>query len=166
MYMRNLQEQVKKAFCYQKFFWLRINCSSDLKFSAFSFEFQKFFSISRGFFFTVGQNNFGNKIPFPAENLRVFKNSQHPNGDIVLPRVGEKLLISPLVTQQNISDQTWSITQIDILLHQAEFNYSLAKNFSTWEDKEPSQLLLCSEFCSHWMKKQTTTNYQIKSTGN
>ena len=68
---------------------------------------------------------------FPAENLRVFKNSQHPNGDIVLPRVGEKLLISPLVTQQNISDQTWLITQIDILLHQGEFNYSLAKKFNT-----------------------------------
>ena len=68
---------------------------------------------------------------FSAENLRVFKNSQHPNGDIVLPRVGEKLLISPLVTQQNISDQTWLITQIDILLHKGEFNYSLAKNFST-----------------------------------
>ena len=65
---------------------------------------------------------------FPAENLRVFKNSQHPNGDIVLPRVGEKLLISPLVTQQNISDQTWLITQIDILLHQGEFNYILATN--------------------------------------
>ena len=68
---------------------------------------------------------------FSAENLRVFKNSQHPNGDIVLPRVGEKLLISPLVTQQNIFDQTWLITQIDILLHKGEFNYSLAKNFST-----------------------------------
>ena len=32
--IRNLQEQVKKAFCYQKLFWLftvLINCSSDLK---------------------------------------------------------------------------------------------------------------------------------------
>ena len=32
--LRNLQEQVKKAFCYQKLFWpftVRINCSSDLK---------------------------------------------------------------------------------------------------------------------------------------
>ena len=27
-------------------------------------EFQKFFSITRPFFLTVGQNNFGNKIPF------------------------------------------------------------------------------------------------------
>ena len=32
--LRNLKEQVKKAFCYQKLFWpftLWINCSSDLK---------------------------------------------------------------------------------------------------------------------------------------
>ena len=34
------------------------------KFSAFSFELQKFFSNTRTFFLTVGQNNFGNKIPF------------------------------------------------------------------------------------------------------
>ena len=35
------------------------------KFSAFSLEFQKFFSITRTFFFpAVVQNNFGNKMPF------------------------------------------------------------------------------------------------------
>ena len=68
--LRNLQEQVKKVFCYQTLFWpftVWINCSKDLKFfckfSAFSLEFQKFFSIEQ-FFLTVGQNNFGNKIPF------------------------------------------------------------------------------------------------------
>ena len=57
--MRNLQEQVKKAFCYQKLFWpftVWINCSSDLK------TFQP--RISKFFLITVGQNNFGNKIPF------------------------------------------------------------------------------------------------------
>ena len=55
--MRNLQEQVKKAFCYQKLFWpftVRINCSSDLKSFSRSLE---------QFFLTVGQKNFGNKIP-------------------------------------------------------------------------------------------------------
>ena len=52
--MRNLQEQVKKAFCYQS--------QKNVKFSAFSLEFQKFFSITRPIFLTVGQNNFGNKI--------------------------------------------------------------------------------------------------------
>ena len=34
LYLRNLQEQVKKAFCYQKLFkpfTVRLNCSSDLK---------------------------------------------------------------------------------------------------------------------------------------
>ena len=70
--MRNLQEQVKKAFCYQKLFWpfsVWINCSSDLKIlencrpSASNFK-----SFSRSlehFFQTVGQNNFGNEIHFP-----------------------------------------------------------------------------------------------------
>ena len=75
--LRNLQEQVKKALCYQKLFWpftVWINCSCDLKFfensrtsesnffliwiliqnfckfSAFSLEFQKFFSITRTIF--------------------------------------------------------------------------------------------------------------------
>ena len=33
---------------------------------AFSLEFQKFFSIIRTFFLTVGQNNFGSKMPFPT----------------------------------------------------------------------------------------------------
>ena len=50
--MRNLQEQVKKAFCHQKMFWpstVRINCSGDQSLAQF--------------FLTVEQNNFGNKIP-------------------------------------------------------------------------------------------------------
>ena len=62
--MRNLQEQAKKTFCYQKLFWpftLWINCSSALKIFANSWasalNFKRF---SR----SVGQNNFGNKIPF------------------------------------------------------------------------------------------------------
>ena len=72
--MRNLQEQVKKASFYQKLFWpfiVWINCSSDLKNFTNSqpsaSNFKSFFSITRTFFFlTVGQNNFGNKIPlFP-----------------------------------------------------------------------------------------------------
>ena len=69
--LRNLQEQVKKAFCYQELFWpftVWINCSSDLK----NFENSRpsasnFKSFSRSleqFFLTVGQNNFGNKILF------------------------------------------------------------------------------------------------------
>ena len=68
--MRNLREQVKEAFCYQKLFWpftVWINCSSDLKNFANSWpSASKFKSFSRSleqFFHTVGQNNFGNKIP-------------------------------------------------------------------------------------------------------
>ena len=83
--IRNLQEQVKKAFCYQKLFcplsscqeflihyfcpftvW--INCSSDLKTFANSqpsaSNFKSFSRSLEQFFLTVGQNNFGNKIPF------------------------------------------------------------------------------------------------------
>ena len=69
-YLRNLQEQVKKAFCYQKLFWpftVRRNCSSDLKMFANSrpsaSNFKIFSRPLERFFLTVGQNNFGNKIP-------------------------------------------------------------------------------------------------------
>ena len=69
--MRNLRKQVKKAFCYQKLLWpftVGINCSSGLK----NFEnslpsasnFQSFSRSLEQFFVTVGQSNFGNKIPF------------------------------------------------------------------------------------------------------
>ena len=68
--MRNLQEQVKKAFSYQKLFWpftVWISCFSDLK----NFEssrpsvsnFKSFSRLLEQLFLTVGQNNFGNKIP-------------------------------------------------------------------------------------------------------
>ena len=65
--MQNLQEQVKKAFCYQKLFWLFIiwvNYAdfADSQPSASNF---KSFSWSLEYFFlTVRQNSFGNKIPF------------------------------------------------------------------------------------------------------
>ena len=66
--LRNLLEQVKKAFCLKNWFDLSLfeylNCSSDLKFcnfSSFSLAFQKFFSIKRTFFLTVGQNFFWDK---------------------------------------------------------------------------------------------------------
>ena len=68
--MRNLQEQVKKAFCYQKLFWpftVWINCPSDLKHFANSrpsvLNFKSFTQSLEQFFLTVGQKNFGNKIP-------------------------------------------------------------------------------------------------------
>ena len=60
--MRNLQEQVKKAFCYHKLFWLFTvwtNCSSDLKtFANSHLTASNFKSFSRSleqFFLTVGQ---------------------------------------------------------------------------------------------------------------
>ena len=70
---RNLQEQVKKSFCYQKLFWpitVWINNSSDLENFANSWpsasNFKSFSQSLEQFFLTVGQNNFGNKIPFPS----------------------------------------------------------------------------------------------------
>ena len=69
--LRNLQEQVKKAFCYQKLFWpftVWINWPNDLKNFAYSrpsaSNFKSFSRTLEQFFLTVGQNNFGNKIPF------------------------------------------------------------------------------------------------------
>ena len=64
--LRNLQEQVKKAFCYEKLFWpftVWINCSSDreklLKFEAEGREFSKILRSLEQFIQTVkGQNNF------------------------------------------------------------------------------------------------------------
>ena len=67
--LRNLQEKVKKAFCYQKLSWpftVWITCSSDLKKFANSqpsaSNFQSFSRSLEHFFLTVGQNNLGNKI--------------------------------------------------------------------------------------------------------
>ena len=61
----------KHSFCYQIFFWpftVWINCSTDLKTfensRSLNLKFQKFFSVTRTIFLTVGQNNFRNKIPF------------------------------------------------------------------------------------------------------
>ena len=71
LYLRNLQEQVKKAFGYQKLFWpfaFWINCSSDPKIKISNSRpstanFKSFSKSLEHFFLTVGQNNFGNKIP-------------------------------------------------------------------------------------------------------
>ena len=67
--LRNLQEQVKKAFCYQKLFWpftVWINCSSDLKKIANSqpsaSNYKSFSQSLEQFFLTVVQYNFGTKI--------------------------------------------------------------------------------------------------------
>ena len=69
--LRNLQEQVKKAFCNQKLFWpftVWINCSSDLKNFANSqpsaSNFKSFSQSLEQFFFTVVQNNLVTKHQF------------------------------------------------------------------------------------------------------
>ena len=64
------------VFCYQNssdLLWEK-KCSSDreklLKFEAEGWEFAKFLRSPKQFFLTVGQNNFGNKIPFLFERIR------------------------------------------------------------------------------------------------
>ena len=53
-----------KNILFQKLFW-SFTVKNLQKFSAFSLEFQKFFSTTRTIFFlTVGQINFQNKMPF------------------------------------------------------------------------------------------------------
>ena len=73
--MRNLQEQVKKAFCYQNLFCpftVGINCSSELNnFQIFGLQtrISKVFFDNQNFFFAIGQNNFGNKMPICMANI-------------------------------------------------------------------------------------------------
>ena len=71
--MRNLQEQVKKAFCLLPKFFLTFHCLKKivlvilkiLQILGLQPQISKVFSRSLELFFlTVGQNNFGNKIPF------------------------------------------------------------------------------------------------------
>ena len=64
--LRNLKEQVQQAFWFKPFsVW--ITWSSDLKFfensRPLALNFKRFSWLLEHFFLTVGQNNFGNKIP-------------------------------------------------------------------------------------------------------
>ena len=76
--MWNLQEQVKKAFCYQKLFWpftFQTICSIDIIFAnsrPSTLHFKIFSQLLEQFFLTVGQNNFGNKIRFSLYSRSYF----------------------------------------------------------------------------------------------
>ena len=94
-----LQEQVKKAFCYRKFFWpftVWINCSSNLKIFANSrpsaSNFESFSRSLEQFFLTVGQNNFGNKISFLLHLPQVSHHTYSQIQELFLPsnRTGSK----------------------------------------------------------------------------
>ena len=107
--MRNLQEQVKKAFCYQKLFWpftVWINCSSDLKIFANSrpsaSNFKSFSRSLEQFFLTVGQNNFGNKIPL----IVIFLGCLNWKGQ-------ERMILSTIIILEN----KIKVTSILHLLH-------------------------------------------------
>ena len=111
--MRNLQEQVKKAFCYQKLYWpftVWINCSSGLKNFANSrpsaSNFKTFSWSLEQLFLTVGQNNFDNKIP-----ILFYKNGSLHNFYIMtLP---ERLSIFGCIVNffqnANVQSQNWDV---------------------------------------------------------
>ena len=83
LHMSNLKEQVIK---HSKLFRpITVNCSSYLK--IFSLEFQKFFSTTRTFFFTVCQNNFDNKVPLSIELLFFNQSESKPAWHVILPIV-------------------------------------------------------------------------------
>ena len=69
------RNKLKKAFCFQLFwhFTVWINCSMDFKVFANSWpsasNFKSFSRSLEQFFLTLGQNNFGNKIPLPFQRL-------------------------------------------------------------------------------------------------
>ena len=94
--MRNSEtsrDKLKKAFCYQKLSWpftVWINCSSNIKIFANSqpsaSNFKSFSRSLEHFFLTVGQNNFGNKIPFlhlknPIKKCERFSLAMHHKSD-------------------------------------------------------------------------------------
>ena len=104
--LRNLQEQVKKAFCYQKLFrpfniW--IDCSSDLKIFANSrpsaSKFKSFSHLLEQFFLTIGQNNFDNKMPFLMFSLL---NSFHDNNSFY--KYSHHFLVLKTIIVVDISD--------------------------------------------------------------
>ena len=61
--LRKLQEQVKKAFCYQKLFWPFTVLGIPKFLKILGVQPQSFSRSPEQFFLIVGQNNFGNKIP-------------------------------------------------------------------------------------------------------
>ena len=82
--MSNLPKQFKKGILLLKivltfhylnklFKWSQKFC----KFSAFSLEFQNFSWSLEFFFLTVGQNNFGNKIPYLNLSMKYFLYFRH-----------------------------------------------------------------------------------------
>ena len=146
--MRNLQEQVKNAFCHQKLFWpftVWINCSIDLKNFANSrpsaSNFKSFSQSLEHFFLTVGQNNFGNKIPFlmSFSNLITLSKSDFvccstligffwrkpwPSYLDVPSKVGQLL-------QRGTKLYSWAVSQEMLFIHQKEM-WKKDKTFLKW----------------------------------
>ena len=70
--VRNIQDQVKKAFCYQKLFWpftVWINCSNCSDSWPSASNSKSFPRSHKQYFLTVGQNHFGKKTPSLNEGI-------------------------------------------------------------------------------------------------
>ena len=102
---------------YQKLFWpftVWINCSSDLKNFANSWHsasnFKSYFLSLAQFFHTVGQNNFGNKIPFQTCG-DIFSNVEH---------------------WSIVSSQTWFFSKKLLICKEVSISWTLALADLTW----------------------------------
>ena len=127
--MRNLKEQVNKAFGFQKlfrFFTVWVNCFIYLKYFANSWtsasNFKFFFWSLEQFFPTVGQNNFGNKIPFLFLNNSNWEKNRGENWEnrMICFLVNElwwnyENLFLPLITalflKQMVKVHFWSVVK-------------------------------------------------------
>ena len=106
--MRNLKEQVNKAFGFQKlfrFFTVWVNCFIYLKYFANSWtsasNFKSFSQSTEQFFLAVGRNNFGNKVPFLTVRLKNTFNSIGLHfGNWLTEILGYFSLISPALHTQ------------------------------------------------------------------
>ena len=99
----NLQEQVKKVFCYQKLFWpftaVWINCPSDLNNLVNSWpsasNFKSFSWSQEYFFLTVGQDNFGNKIPFSLKLIFFLKRFSLEGAHCIKSNLKTSIILNP-----------------------------------------------------------------------
>ena len=121
--MRNLQEQVKKSIILPNFFWpftVWINCSRFLK----MFFFKSFSRSLEHFFLTVGQKNFGNKIPILVFKIDFLMLTGNP-----LPHLGRIFRVHVYIGDLFFRHQQWiyspDIGQLDPRENLWNFPYHL-----------------------------------------
>ena len=121
--MRNLQEeQVRKAFCYQKLFWpvtVWIHCSRDLKkfckFLTFSLEFQKFFLDHWNNFSHIRSEQFW----YQNNNLKIANKTYKPSNFFISDNFDDTIFLFNQISLK-IQWRILVICQIRIMLHTLE----------------------------------------------